>query len=51
MQVNAKIFLAAYMIAGRPCHVFETVQDLEKEVMRVSEPMLVCVHQVSCSIS
>jgi hypothetical protein len=39
------------MIAARPSHVFESIEELEKKVLNASEPMLVCFHKVSRSLS
>ena len=44
--VNVKIFLACYMIAARPTHVFESPEeDLEKKLLECSEPFLACFHE------
>jgi hypothetical protein len=45
-QVNVKIFLAAYMIAAHPNHVFEGIEELEQKVIEASEPMLACFQKV-----
>ncbi len=41
-----KIFLAAYMIAAGPQHVFESIEDLETKVLDTSEPMITWFHKV-----
>lgn len=49
--VNAKIFLASFMIAARPHHVFETIGDLEQKVMDASEPMIECFHNTATALA
>mmetsp|Transcript_6055 Transcript_6055/g.14576 ORF Transcript_6055/g.14576 Transcript_6055/m.14576 type:complete len:1063 (-) Transcript_6055:927-4115(-) len=49
--VNVKIYLAAYMIAARPNHVFENVTELEKKVLDASKPTLLLFHATAKALS
>lgn len=46
-NVNVKVFLAAYMIAYRPSHVFESIGPLEKSLRKCAEPMLVTFERIA----
>ena len=39
-RVNVRVFLAAYMIAAKPSHVFESMQQLEKAVEEAAKLVL-----------
>jgi hypothetical protein len=50
--VNVKIFLAAYMIAAHPSHVFEKPDgDLEQKVLSAAKPMLQCYHDTAAQLA
>jgi hypothetical protein len=49
-SVNVKVFLAAYMIATHPSHVFEMVGDLASKVLSASRPMLECFHDTATAL-
>mmetsp|Transcript_23312 Transcript_23312/g.58437 ORF Transcript_23312/g.58437 Transcript_23312/m.58437 type:complete len:1029 (+) Transcript_23312:225-3311(+) len=49
--VNVKIYLAGYMIAARPNHVFENVADLENKVLLASKPMIEGFHKTAIALS
>ena len=46
-QVNVKIFLSAYMIAAKPHHVFEKMEELENKVFEASKSMLRVFHHTA----
>jgi hypothetical protein len=39
-NVNVRVFLAGYMIAYRPTHVFETIGPLEQALLEAATPLL-----------
>lgn len=44
--VNVKVFLVSYLIVAKPANVFETPDlELEKNLLEISEPFLVCFHE------
>jgi hypothetical protein len=45
-KVNVRVFLAAYMIAFRPTHVFESMGTLEQRLFESSIPMLTAFHRI-----
>jgi len=40
VQVHSRIFLASFMVSGRPNHVFESLGAMERELMEASNVML-----------
>ena len=49
-NVNVRVFLAGYMIAYRPTHVFESMGTLEKALYDAARPLLVAFEQICDSI-
>lgn len=49
--VNVKIYMAAYMIAARPTHVFESAGELEMRVLNASRSMLGPLHKAATALS
>lgn len=49
--VNIKIYVAAYMIAAKPNHVFENMGELEEKVFDASKPMLEAFHKTATALS
>ena len=45
-KVNVRIFLAGYMIAYRPTHVFESMGVLEHELLNTAGPLLETFHSI-----
>jgi hypothetical protein len=45
-NVNVKVFLAVYMIAHRPTHVFESMGKLEHELPDAATPLLAALGQI-----
>ena len=49
-NVNVRVFLAGYMIAYRPTHVFESMGTLETALYDAARPLLVAFEQICGSI-
>ena len=49
-HVNCKVFLAGFMIAYRPTHVFEAVGALEHALMEAATPLLTTFQKICASI-
>ena len=48
--VNVRVFLAAYMIAARPTHVFESMGQLEQAVFEVAGPLIATTERMARDI-
>ena len=48
--VNVRVFLAAYMIAYRPSHVFESMGPLEQRLFESSIPLLTAFHRIAADV-
>jgi hypothetical protein len=49
-NVNVRVFLAAYMIALRPTHVFEAMGPLEQALHEAALPLLIKFEQIATQI-
>ena len=49
-NVNVRVFLAGYMIAHRPTHVFESMGRLEQALFEISVPLLNEFHSICDSL-
>jgi hypothetical protein len=48
--VNVRVFLAAYMIAARPTHVFESMGQLEQALFDVAGPLIATTERMARDI-
>jgi hypothetical protein len=48
--VDVKVFLAAYVVTAHPCHVFETMAEVETAVRDAAGLMLDCVHKTAAAL-
>jgi hypothetical protein len=49
-NVNVRVFLAAFMIAFRPTHVFESMGALEQALFESAVPLLSSFERICCTI-
>ena len=49
-NVNVRVFLAAFMIAFRPSHVFESMGALEQQLYEVALPLMVKFEQIATRV-
>ena len=49
-NVNVKVFLAGFMVAYRPTHVFESMGALEQALLEAATPLLTIFHKICACI-
>ena len=49
-NVNVRVFLAGYMVAFRPAHVFESMGALEQALLEAATPLLYAFEKICCSL-
>ena len=49
-NVNVKVFLAGFMVAYRPTHVFESMGALEQALLEAAAPLLTTFHNICACI-
>ena len=48
--INVRVFLAAYMIACRPTHVFENMGQLETPLLEVARALIGAFERIACAV-